>query len=84
MSATDSKNIGIKLCEVFGLDPKKVVSLSINVRSDEIVYLEVTQVTHQAEMKQLVELMKEYKLERTDTTSEIKGTNIAEFNTFEK
>lgn len=83
MAIATSRSIGIKLCKIFGLDPKKVSSISLYVPSDGIVSLDVVQITYQKEMQQLVELLEEYELEKTDRTSEIKGTDSNEFRTFE-
>jgi len=83
MTIEKSKSVGIQLCEIFGFDPTKVSCLSLHVPADSIVYLDVTHIVYQKEMKKVVELLKGYRLERTDTTSEIKGTDSNDFRTFE-
>lgn len=57
----------------FGLNPNKVTSISFTVFPEDAVYVNVSEIVYEEEMKQMMEITKEFKLERTDKTSEITG-----------
>lgn len=73
MSKVSGQKLGVALCEVFHLDPKKVRSITIHAHAECIASVEITQIIQNDELSKIVNILKKYDIEQNDSTPEITG-----------
>lgn len=71
MKIAHSGNVGREICEVLGLEPKRVVSLQISIEPDNPVRVKVTLLTGTIEMGVIGQVVREYKLVPKDDIEEV-------------
>ena len=73
MAISGQKDLGKRVCESLKLDPKKTVQIDFSVTTEPGIYVTVTQLMKVEELDEILPIMEEYKLVKTDKTSEISG-----------
>jgi hypothetical protein len=83
MAAISGAGIGKDICEVLGLDARKVHTIEIKVVPDEAVIVTVKQYVQLEEFKKLNEILTKYELV-PKTEDQNNGMNLTEYRNYPK
>jgi hypothetical protein len=78
MGLKNDISIGEQFCDIFGLDPKEVTKITIDVAPNNFVQITIGRNVYLSEMRKTMKVLEEYELVKNDTTPFITGNDNLE------